>query len=477
MSDIAAKHPLYTRLTQPLQETADAYGGMMQWRRERANFYLPRSTMEPLDSWSGRLGRSRWASFYRQAVNGFAGILSEFALSEDAILQSETPEYENVDGLGTNLKKFLLGCDTWALRDGWCAVVVDFPDRGEVQSALDERLDQSRPYLLVVERKDVINWRVREMKLDLVVIRRLVESYQEYATNFVEQFWEYFPGGLRVWQGGKVERTVTMTGRDGRPLDRVPIVFYPFSDLPDWEIQPPLHDLALDNFAHYQELSDYREVRYKCNLPVPVRKGFWQSGGENPPPLVLGANSCIDVPVDGDFFFREPSGVAIAATREAILDLEGQMLRRSLAFFGSSGGGDAGGQMTVDEVNLRSSQTRSQLMVMASQKESAVQSIFKWWASWLGKDNGGKISVNRSAMRSPLSPDAIRVFSDMVISGLLSRESFLSILDENGAMPEGFDLSKELEMADKDAEEKMARAIEMSQVMESTSPSHSDAPN
>jgi hypothetical protein len=229
---------------------------------------------------------------------------------------------------------------------------------------------------------------------------------------------------------------VELRSPDGSLFPDIPIVFYPANAIDPFDEPPPLHDLALDNITHYQEWSDYREVRYKCNLPVPVRKGMI---ADPPAPLSIGPNTVVDVPIDGDFYFREPSGVAIADSRQAIVDLESQMLRRSLSFFGSSS------NMTVDEVNLRSAQTRSGLLQMAANKESAVQSIFEYWTRWTGEGETGGISINRSILKTPLSPQAVQVFSDLVVGGLLDTQTFWEILNEGGVLPESATVQEVME--------------------------------
>jgi hypothetical protein len=125
------------------------------------------------------------------------------------------------------------------------------------------------------------------------------------------------------------------------------------------------------------------------NMPVPVRKGAKplapQVPGQPPvfPPLVIGPNSVVDIPVDADFFFAEPSGNAIASSQADIEKLESAMDRVSLSAM--SGIGDAA--KTATESMLNAAQSQSVLSGMARRKESAVQAVFADWVDYTGELN------------------------------------------------------------------------------------------
>lgn len=425
-----------------LNECQDCYTGITSWLKGgritdggKAVRYLPKAKKEPDEEYHNRLIRSRWVNFFKTAIQGFQGLLTDFEILPDAP-SSLLDSINNVDLQGASLRSLLSRADALSLRDGFCAVIVEYPRRPNIASAADELAYPMRPYLCLVERRDIVNWSIVNNRLEMLVVRRMAsEPDGLYASTPVEQFWVMRPGYYQVYEIKDIDTQLIsalvdeadLRSPDGSLFPEIPVVFYPTNTINPFDELPPLHDLALDNITHYQEWSDYREVRYKCNLPVPVRKGMLS---DPPAPLAIGPNSVVDVPVDGDFYFREPSGVAIADTRQAIIDLEIQMLKRSLSFFGGEG------NMTATEAELRSAQTKSGLFQMASDKESAVQSILQYWTRWTGEDKVGGIAVNRSILKAPLSPQAVQVFSDLVVSGLLDRETFWEILNEGGVLPE-----------------------------------------
>jgi hypothetical protein len=82
---------------------------------------------------------------------------------------------------------------------------------------------------------------------------------------------------------------------------------------------------------------------------------------------------------------------------------------------------------------------------MAGDKESAVQSILEYWTRWTGEDKVGGISINRSILKTPLSPQAVQVFSDLVVGGLLDNQTFWEILNEGGVLPESMTVQQVME--------------------------------
>ncbi|NER93615.1 MAG: DUF4055 domain-containing protein [Symploca sp. SIO1B1] len=436
-------HPSLISLLPILNEVEDCYTGITAWFKGgriidgyKASCYLPQAEKEPDTAYINRLKRSRWVNFFRRTIDGFSGLLTDFELSSDNP-KSTQDNLEDVDMQGASLRAFLSTADEIALRDGFCGILVEYPKRPEITSAADELAYPLRPYFCLIERRDIVNWSVVNNRLESLVVRRCTtEPEGRYSTKEVEQFWVMTPGYYQVFEIREVDQEnrvvilvdeVELRSPNGEVFSEIPIVFYPINTINPFASLPPLHDLALDNIAHYQEWSDYREVRYKCNLPVPVREGMIS---DPPAPLTIGPNTVVDLPMGGKFYFAEPTGVAIASTRQAIIDLEAEMLRRSLSFFGNNL------NMTATEVELRSAQTKSGLFQMAADKESAVQSLFRLWTNWTGEENIGGISVNRSILKAPLSPQAVQVFANLVVGGLLDHQTFWEILNEGGVLPE-----------------------------------------
>lgn len=436
-----------------LNVSQDIYEGQTRWIKDgmitdfsRAYKYLPKEEAEGGIPYANRLLRSLFSNFYQPTIQGFAGLLSQYQLTAE-VPESIRENLKNINLQGANLRAFLSDLDEVSMRDGFVGVLVEYPKRPEIRSREEEQRIGLRPYFCKIERRDIINWSVSygldgALRLDMVVIRRKIARQKgTYGRECVEQFWVMQPGEYQIYEinGEGSDKAAVPIGdpvevfnAKGDRLSYIPLVFYPIDKQDPFHLHPPLYDLALTNISHYQIYSEYREVLYKCNLPVPVRKGMPQ--GDLQAPLTIGPNSVVDVPEDGDFYFAEPTGSAIASTRTAIVDLETNMLRRSLSFFGQTGG------MTNEEATLRSTQTKSTLTQMATDKESSVEQMFQIWSDWTGEGTGGGIVIDKSLLRSPLSAQAIQIYSSLVTQGQIDYQTFYEILKEGQALPEQIDV-------------------------------------
>jgi MFS superfamily sulfate permease-like transporter len=92
-------------------------------------------------------------------------------------------------------------------------------------------------------------------------------------------------------------------------------------------------------------------------LPVPVRRGALLMDGQTPPPLVIGPNSVVDVPVDGDFRFAEPTGSSLQQQQEHLRLIEELINNETLAFMS---GQEA---VTATQARLQAGQVRTLLSV------------------------------------------------------------------------------------------------------------------
>src|SRR5262249_42831857 len=108
-------------------------------------------------------------------------------------------------------------------------------------------------------------------------------------------------------------------------IGKIPFVWCPMGEiLGVLEALPPLLDLAQLNIAHWQKSSDLAHITHVSQVPILFASGFpEQPDGRD---LVISPNACVNVPnADARLSYVEHSGAAIAAGRQALVDLENQM--------------------------------------------------------------------------------------------------------------------------------------------------------
>lgn len=382
--------------------------------------YLPREQAEPDRAYRNRLERTHFDNRFTPAIKGHAGLLSEFTLT-DEVPDSIVTHEKDIDGQGNDLTTFFTEADEMVIRDGGCAILVEYPPEDDLIVSNRDLIEAGRrPYLVLIDRRDILNWSVEYRNgkpfINRVTIR-IVQQVDdgEFGTRQQVLYRVLRPGNWQTWEILKSGQkwTKRLVDEGVTSLDRVPIVWYSISESKLFQGKPPFLNLARLNIEHLQKRSSLNECLHKINLPVPVRKGAKpiqaQMPGQPPqmPRLTIGPNSVVDIPENGDFYFAEPTGNAIAASQADIEKLEKAMDRVSLSFL--SGSETA---KTATEVVLDTAQTQATLKGMATRKESASQQVFEIWIDYTGEPTSGSLDVNESVLQIPPTPQDIQLILD-----------------------------------------------------------------
>ncbi|MFM1899942.1 MAG: hypothetical protein RLZZ216_518, partial [Cyanobacteriota bacterium] len=156
-------HPSLAALLPRLELVQDCWQ-LLAGRREQ---YLPRGEREPESAYQRRVEAALPSGFFRDALRTFAGMLASSHWRElPASLQAVISD---VDGRGTDLGVFLEAADLLVLRDGAALVGVippqhQWPSEGDRQQALRNGDRLSLPRLLLLERRDVLDWRKPDVR-------------------------------------------------------------------------------------------------------------------------------------------------------------------------------------------------------------------------------------------------------------------------------------------------------------------------
>ncbi len=446
-------HPTYLDAANELQIVWDVWQELKGCKGD----YLSKEEEEPPLAYKNRLARTQFDSRFKPALKGHAGLLSEFVLSDD-VAPSIAAARDDIDLQGSSIESFLTDQDETVLRDGGMGILVEHPpqptdENGNplIQSAADEQNYALRPYLVAVDRRNILNWSIIYEQGKPIIQRLTIQesrlvAVDDYGVETKTYYRVLTPGRFDVYelvqiQGGKYQKVLVPELSGATGLEVVPFVWYSVSDSKWFESQPPFLNLAQLNIEHYQKRSSLNEVIHKCNLPVPVRKGLIKNLADllkGVVKLIIGPNSVVDIPADGDFFFAEPTGNAINATQTDIEKLERSMDRMSLAFLT---GGEAA--KTATEVVMDTAQTQCSLKNMARRKESTVQRLFALWVQYTGEDQGGTITVNESILQTPASPQEVQTILD-AMGVKISNQLGLQMLQERKWLPPDTDIKEEL---------------------------------
>lgn len=418
-------------------------------KRVEAN-YLRKEEKEPDKAYRNRLSRTKFDNRFRPMILGYAGLLSNFTLSTN-VAPSIQQNQDDINLSGDSLISFLLNVDEMALRDGGCFILVDFPQADPtIQSNADLIASGRRPYLVAIDRRNLLNAQF-EMVNGFLSFKQVSirENWKVNVGAFGCEYCTYYrlltPGYYQVVEiienGTDLQVQVVVDANGNRlegetGLNEIPLIWYSVNESDPFKTVPPFLNHAWLNLEHYQKRSSLNEVLHKCNLPIPVRKGLTVDAN-TPANLTLGPNSFVDLPSDGDFFFAEPTGAAIAATQSDLVKLETAMDRISLSFLN---GGET--TKTATEILLDSSQAQATFDSMTQRKESLVSRIFEYWRKYTNETQDGGIQINESILQPPPNPHDIQLVLDYM--GIkFSDRTGLAMLMQRGWLPKEFDLDAE----------------------------------
>ena len=436
-----SQHPTLAALQPSLQITADCWALLASPDgSSRRQVYLPQGDREPQGAYERRLAAARPSGFFRDALRTYAGMLSRGSwLNLPSSLASVLTD---VDGRGTDLGVFLASADLLVLRDGAALVLVlppehSWPSEGDRQEALRRGDRLSLPRLQLVPRADALNWELpsshglpsrihwREPQHQAI---QPVEPGTEAAVR--EQIasllgdadapdrWSYRSLQLTEAEGQANGMEVCLhpvTADPSEPsgwrcdpptstrypgLTRLPACWYTSDGSAFGDGDLPHLGLAYQYLNHFRCKSEYEELLSRTALPVGVRKGMVDAlGNSTAGPVVLGPNTCMDLPADASFEFVEIRARSLAEHRAWLQSLDETMRRDAL--IPSSSGGAA---RTELEISLTASQSYALLQSLAIQKASLFSTLLEHWVSLTGEtlDPGAGLQVSVSPLAPPI---------------------------------------------------------------------------
>jgi hypothetical protein len=417
--------------------------------------YLHREPAEPASAYRERLHRSTYTPVFRDSIRAYAGLLSRFQLI-DAPPSMERSQ-QNIDLQGSSIHSFYNRCDELAIRDGGVYIMVDMPPAEGETNYLDEQRDGRVPYLMMIERKDIINWSVEYVRGREFIRHATVRQMR--STSAPNGYGSVIEPVYLVLRPGSVE-TIRLERANGKwiqfsegliptSLPIVPLVWHGATSSKFAQGDLPMNGLAELSIQHYQMQSDLFELLHKCAMPVPVRKGAPIGSDGKAAPLILGPNTAVDLSDNGDFLFAEPTGRSLERHQSELDHIEKLMDRSGLNFlYGAN-------IKTATEASLRASQISSQINSLVRSKTSSFTTIMKLWAAYAGElqalspESG--IAINDSLINRPIDPSGIAQMVNLYNAGLLSKRTVLDELQRGGILDPDLKIDNELSRIEADA--------------------------
>ncbi len=404
--------------------------------------YLPKHPAESEEAWRSRKEGSVLLPAYRDAVDLACGLIFRKPVEVGADIPDEYEEWlENIDLTGRDVTQFAQD----VLRDAFMGVtyiVADYP-RVPVGATLAQERDMgARPYLIHVKAHQVLGWRSQMIngKPKLTQFRYLETTTVPdgmFGEKVIKRVRVLEPGMVTVWDKVEDQGDYILTTEDSGvvSIKDVPVIPVYTGRTAFMQGLPPLLDLAWKNVEHWQSASDQRNILHVARVPLLATIGA-DSGD-----VIIGPQNILALPMDGDVKWVEHSGKAIEAGRTDLQDLEAQMQRMAGKML------DRGTVKTALEAGVESTQAMSRIQAWAVGLQAGLNQAWAMAGEWIGQDLG-TLAVNTDVDTSQPDPQFLTEIRNAVVAGLLTRETYLRILDQAEVLPSGFDVQEELDRLD-----------------------------
>ena len=409
MPDISTPNLDYNDMVEAWDINDALMGGTLEMRRQ-GETYLPKWPKEDAEGYKQRLSVATLNPTYEESIKQNIGRV----FAEPTVLSEDTPEKikelsEDIDMEGERLDVWAQQFFSIAFQYGLSHALVDYPhtDPEAVKTRADEQAAGGRPYVTMLNPRQVIGWKSKVeggkvVLTDLRIRETIVVDGDDFGQTKVEQIRHIMPGKVEIYRKS--------TGSDGQGAWTV---------FEDWETSrkdiplvtlytkrtgfmrgsPPLLNLALLNIKHWQSQSEQDNILHVARVPILTVFGL-----EEGQQLTIGSSTATtftDRAKQG-IEYVEHTGAAIGSGASSLEKLEEQMR-------------NAGGKVlraentstkSVDQTNEERMQENSPLYTMASSLEDALDNILQIMAEWIGESDGGNVDVRTELGVSAQTYDA-----------------------------------------------------------------------
>jgi hypothetical protein len=260
------------------------------------------------------------AVFYNVTSRTLAGLTGQvFARAPVVLIPDElTPLISDVDGTGITLDQQAKKAMSRSIAFGRSGLLTDFPTTGGTVTKQQLMAGDIRPTITCYEPENIINWRtIMRGALKILSLVVLAEKFDEADDGFraistrqwrvleldeeglyvMTIFREVAVANTKDIVINAVEHFVPVDA-NGKRLTEIPFIFVG-AQHNDSEIdEPPLHDIALLNIAHYRNSADYEESSFQVGQPTPFFTGLTQDWVEEvlKGQVQLGSRAAIPLP-------------------------------------------------------------------------------------------------------------------------------------------------------------------------------------
>jgi Domain of unknown function (DUF4055) len=426
---VNSHHRQYTGHFDQWVRCRDACGGT-DAVKARSIKYLPLLEGHESTTSRGYIGYLSRALFYPAAgrtVAGLAGLVFSKPPTVVGVPKAQQTAFEDVTLTGMSVGAFGLMLCQEVLTVGRAGILIDMPDTPTIGA---------RPYWVVYQAEQILNWRTTRISGAQVLTRVvLAEEIEVAGEDEFESEWKWQYRVLELvnemyqvtlWKEDPDNHDKFIQGetrvplRRGFPMPYIPFTFLSATGIEPEVIPPPLLALVDVNYSHYRTSADHEHGAHYTALPTPYVTGHTLPVGET---LSIGSGNAWILPNPaaqaGMLEFTGAGLESLANLKEEKRQLMATLGARMLET-------DKNTAEAAQTVRLRHAGEGSAMSVLADAVGLSLTQSMQHYLFWAGLDEvvskQATITMNPDVM-DDLSSDDIRVLVETWQKGGISKRT------------------------------------------------------
>jgi len=451
---VAAASPAWLRMQGRWQPITDLCGGTTHMRQV-GKTWLPQENREAAQAYEARLKRSYLYGAFTDTIQKLAAKPFARPVTVSGGLQEQLGAIgANADLEGRDLTHLARSVFSDALKYGLSHVLVDFPSNGGGLTLAEERATGQRPYFVQISPLDLFAWKVGRGAdgSNRVTEIRFKERRTEYGEGFLEDEAQYIrvinEEGYELWRESQNGGEWAKIEEGPHSFGRVPLVTYYSQRTEFMEATPPLEDLAWLNIAHWQSLSDQRNILRFARVGILFMSGVTEE--ELEAGVTIGPSQMISsTNPDARLSYVEHTGRAIQAGEADLAALEKRMEVLGLSPLVERTGGTTATGRAMDEAR-----TSTNIQAWIRALEDTLAQAYGIASEWIGASLPDDFAIdifNDFGIGVKASEDTKNLIT-MGQSGLISHETLLQEIKRRGILSDEVDVEAEAEQAKTEAD-------------------------
>lgn len=404
--------------------------------------YLPKLGGQTSAKYEAYKKRGIFYSAISRTCNALVGAIYR---KPPAIALPSQLEYLRKDATGTGMSLIELAI----------TLTLEIMKTGRAGILVDRSKDGGRPYFVLYDADDIINWDITPGNEFIVLEEEQIvrDSEDRFSLQEIEGYREltYDANGdyiVNIWMPKAKSKQFEIVDtvqplKNGRPIQYMPFCVVSPTGL-DFKIdKPPVLDMVHVLEKHFQISCDYANAIHTICIPTPYITGVNNDDGKFV--LNLGSDTVLLPPdINSKVGFLEFSGNGIKSVEDALTKLEGMLGALGARMVETTGAKTL--IETAEGARTREAVATAILGSVIASVEAAIEKGLVWAAEWENA-NPSEVGVklNRELVSANLDANMVSSLLSAVNSGKMSFETFYHNLEEAGMTDPGVSVDTERE--------------------------------